>query len=253
MIQIESVNDKGEGEVTSLSSTYLHLGAVLSRGLFFFAGLVSKKTSLSSSLDIPLSKPSMVFPAEKATLPLADYSCANITLGIQEALPHSFIHGNIEQAVPDVHIGEGATPDNLPHDEVPGVPDTDGSCTPPGNDTKEVATSSELRDCEMSSVKKEESEARAALNAKVVQTSVDKKASAPWHSSMEVGSEKAPKVEDAEEGTIAVDTGALQLDSDGKLNFFLIDAYEEAFGANPGTIFLFGKVMAHLSQSYKFI
>ena len=39
-----------------------------------------------------------------------------------------------------------------------------------------------------------------------------------------------------------LDAGTLPLDSEGKLDFFLIDAYEEAFCANPGTLFLFGKV-----------
>ncbi|OAY65117.1 DNA polymerase alpha catalytic subunit [Ananas comosus] len=34
------------------------------------------------------------------------------------------------------------------------------------------------------------------------------------------------------------------LDSDGSLPFYIIDAYEEAFGANPGTLYLFGKVKA---------
>ena len=34
-----------------------------------------------------------------------------------------------------------------------------------------------------------------------------------------------------------------ELDSDGSLPFYMIDAYEEIHGANMGTLYLFGKVL----------
>lgn len=40
------------------------------------------------------------------------------------------------------------------------------------------------------------------------------------------------------------DKSDFELDSDGSLPFYLIDAYEETHGANMGTIYLFGKVKA---------
>lgn len=47
----------------------------------------------------------------------------------------------------------------------------------------------------------------------------------------------------AVEGSEVEEKSEFELDSDGSLNFYLIDAHEESFGANAGTIYLFGKVL----------
>jgi DNA polymerase alpha subunit A len=41
------------------------------------------------------------------------------------------------------------------------------------------------------------------------------------------------------------DGNSLPLDAEGRLPFFLIDAHEEPYEANPGTIYMFGKVCVH--------
>ncbi|XP_078447158.1 DNA-directed DNA polymerase [Wolffia australiana] len=46
------------------------------------------------------------------------------------------------------------------------------------------------------------------------------------------------------EGAEIDEKSEFELGPDGSLNFYLIDAHEESFGANAGTIYLFGKVKA---------
>jgi hypothetical protein len=52
------------------------------------------------------------------------------------------------------------------------------------------------------------------------------------------------KEEHLRDGVIC-DGSSLPLDAEGRLPFFLIDAHEEPYEANPGTIYLFGKVCVH--------
>ena len=41
------------------------------------------------------------------------------------------------------------------------------------------------------------------------------------------------------------DDNSLPLDAEGRFSFFLIDSHEEPYRANPGTIYMFGKVCVH--------
>ncbi|BBN16162.1 DNA polymerase alpha subunit A [Marchantia polymorpha subsp. ruderalis] len=89
-------------------------------------------------------------------------------------------------------------------------------------------------------------ESKIRLNAKIVERPQTMEgASAAWHSIRDGSSEKVAnavmKKETADENLELV-SGALPLDAEGKLSFYFLDAYEEAFGANPGTVYLFGKV-----------
>jgi DNA polymerase alpha subunit A len=52
------------------------------------------------------------------------------------------------------------------------------------------------------------------------------------------------KEEHLRDGVIC-DGSSLPLDAEGRLPFFLIDAHEEPYEANPGTIYMFGKVCVH--------
>eukprot|EP00899_Mesostigma_viride_P010487 jgi/Mesvir1/1943/Mv22962-RA.2 len=53
-----------------------------------------------------------------------------------------------------------------------------------------------------------------------------------------------PGVSAAYDGITPADGGELALDTQGRLLFYCLDAYEEGFGAQPGTLFLFGKIAA---------
>lgn len=50
---------------------------------------------------------------------------------------------------------------------------------------------------------------------------------------------------EAQPEAVWTDDGSLPLDSQGQLPFFLLDAHEEI--ATPGTVYLFGKVTAHVA------
>ena len=105
-------------------------------------------------------------------------------------------------------------------------------------DNGHISADCEMKDVVNTTVKVEGCETRVGLNAKVSENSLNNTAPTPWHASIEMGVRK----EETEDVSMPLDAGTLPLDSEGKLDFFLIDAYEEAFGANPGTLFLFGKV-----------
>mgnify|MGYP000662733727 FL=1 len=105
-------------------------------------------------------------------------------------------------------------------------------------DNGHISADCEMKDVVNTTVKVEGCETRVGLNAKVSENSLNNTAPTPWHASIEMGVRK----EETEDVSMPLDAGTLPLDSEGKLDFFLIYAYEEAFGANPGTLFLFGKV-----------
>jgi DNA polymerase alpha subunit A len=70
-------------------------------------------------------------------------------------------------------------------------------------------------------------------------------ATAGWKEAMgKVGTENGALLGSSSEGKTEFD-----LDADGSLRFFILDAYEEAFGASMGTIYLFGKVK--MGDTYK--
>jgi DNA polymerase alpha subunit A len=50
-------------------------------------------------------------------------------------------------------------------------------------------------------------------------------------------------VEEVKSGANCEEQSEFELDGDGSLPFYILDAHEEIFGANTGTIYLFGKVM----------
>ncbi|KAH7429421.1 hypothetical protein KP509_09G047200 [Ceratopteris richardii] len=132
---------------------------------------------------------------------------------------------------------------DVPHNEFSSIVDHEDSSLLPQDEAKDVMMpETETRDHAMESVKKEDAESKSGLNAKVMQSSTNVKASAPWHGSLEMGLEKKIKAEELAENNFVENPDGLPLDGDGRMNFFMLDAYEEAFGGNPGTIFLFGKV-----------
>ncbi|KAF8085461.1 hypothetical protein N665_0666s0009 [Sinapis alba] len=70
-------------------------------------------------------------------------------------------------------------------------------------------------------------------------------ATAGWKEAMgKGGTENGAPLSTNSEGQTEFD-----LDADGSLRFYILDAYEEAFGASMGTIYLFGKVK--LGDTYK--
>lgn len=101
----------------------------------------------------------------------------------------------------------------------------------------------------------EKPEAKPGLNAKIVENrQTGEEASAAWHSILEGGAQKnavnaVMKDEPAADENLESDNNALPVDADGNLPFYLVDAHEEEFGANPGTIYLFGKVFDAEYQS----
>lgn len=92
-----------------------------------------------------------------------------------------------------------------------------------------------------------QSEAKAESEVKEVYTlnaTVDTKekdsalsATAGWKEAMGKGGTDGASLSSNSEGQSEFD-----LDADGSLRFYILDAYEEAFGASMGTIYLFGKV-----------
>ena len=80
----------------------------------------------------------MVTTSERAALSSPNCSCASITSTKKRMQSHSFLHGNIEQAIQDVRVGEGGPSNNLSHNEDWVVPNTNGTCTPRRNDGTEI-------------------------------------------------------------------------------------------------------------------
>ena len=82
-----------------------------------------------------------------------------------------------------------------------------------------------------------------ALNAKVQvkEEGSESSATADWKAvcvDSKLGASEVTEIDEKSE---------FELDSDGSLNFYLIDVHEESFGANAGTVYLFGKVFVMLS------
>jgi len=88
------------------------------------------------------------------------------------------------------------------------------------------------------------------LNAKITKVEdTGKGATAAWHAISKGvtrnGAAADVKEEDNATDRVTSDGSSLPLNAEGRLPFFLIDAHEEPYGANPGTIYLFGKVCVH--------
>lgn len=84
------------------------------------------------------------------------------------------------------------------------------------------------------------------LNAKITKVEdTGKGATAAWHAISKGGTGNGAaaqsKREDDVNDKIASD-GSLPLNAEGRLPFFFIDAHEEPYGGNPGTVYMFGKV-----------
>ncbi|KAI5077505.1 hypothetical protein GOP47_0007329 [Adiantum capillus-veneris] len=204
-------------------------------------GLGTRRTvssSLTSPTEMqPQSSQSLAFTAQKPSSTSAEETTAINTLSNQDAPSKEMFPVSSKRFAQNMSSVEEA----VAQDDDLSLPDTNGGCIPVHDSKEKVDPGMQSRDHEIAFVTKEESETKVGLNAKISQSSLDVKAPAPWHSLMEVKPEKV-EAEETQEGSVAEGSDALQLDSDGKLNFFMIDAYEEAFGANPGTVFLFGKV-----------
>ncbi|CAA6668372.1 unnamed protein product [Spirodela intermedia] len=115
--------------------------------------------------------------------------------------------------------------------------------------SKNFPENDDLRDANILEVKLEpevKSEKVFAFNAKI---QVEKDGNTPsatagWKAVCEGDNGSVDCRTGAVEGTEVEEKSEFELDSDGSLNFYLIDAHEESFGANAGTIYLFGKVKA---------
>lgn len=83
---------------------------------------------------------------------------------------------------------------------------------------------------------------KCVLNALIGCENSSGKATADWQAVWQGGDEKMAKLEETDDRSTSEDVNDLPLESDGALLFYLVDAYEEAYGAHPGTIYLFGKV-----------
>ncbi|KAL5099247.1 hypothetical protein RYX36_003574 [Vicia faba] len=110
-------------------------------------------------------------------------------------------------------------------------------CPSPSNGNLVEEKVAEVKEAEMEvkpAVKKE----GFVLNAKVTEEVVDPKlcATAGWQAARNSGGEI--KVADSNNQQ----QSELKLEPEGSLPFYMIDAYEEYYGANMGTLYLFGKV-----------
>lgn len=87
-------------------------------------------------------------------------------------------------------------------------------------------------------------ESGSILNAKISEEERDPalSAAAGWK---EVRSGGGGGVMEEVESGASVEQSEFEVDRDGSLPFYIIDAHEEIFGANIGTIYLFGKVMCN--------
>ncbi|CAK7337695.1 unnamed protein product [Dovyalis caffra] len=92
---------------------------------------------------------------------------------------------------------------------------------------------------------------KGTLNAKISKDERDPalSATAGWKEVMsgtnEVGAGGGAGVaEEVKSGASCEEQSEFDLDGDGSLPFYILDAYEEIFGANMGTLYLFGKVKA---------
>eukprot|EP01018_Ginkgo_biloba_P019746 Gb_26055 [translate_table: standard] len=101
-----------------------------------------------------------------------------------------------------------------------------------------------LADGELKAKAENHDKEKYVLNAKIgCENNLFSKATADWQAVWQDGEEKEAKSEQTVGNKlVSEDENSLPLESDGSLLFYLIDAYEEAYGAHPGTIYLFGKV-----------
>ena len=95
-------------------------------------------------------------------------------------------------------------------------------------------------------LKLEKAAAPTVLNAKISKVEdTGKGATAAWHAISKGVTENSSsadvKKEEDLNDRVACDGSSLPLDAEGRLPFFLIDAHEEPYGGNPGTIYMFGK------------
>lgn len=97
--------------------------------------------------------------------------------------------------------------------------------------------------------KPEKEQMPLVLNAKITKVEDHGKgATAAWHaiSKSTTGNKTAidTRKEEVLKDNVVLDGNSLPVNAEGRLNFYLIDAHEEPYGANPGTLYLFGKVCA---------
>lgn len=96
-------------------------------------------------------------------------------------------------------------------------------------------------------MKPEKKAETVVLNAKISKVEdTGKGAMAAWHaiSKGTAGNKSVVDIKKEEELTdqVICDGNSLPLDAESRLPFFLLDAHEEPYGANPGIIYMFGKV-----------
>lgn len=97
--------------------------------------------------------------------------------------------------------------------------------------------------------KPEKEQMPLVLNAKITKVEDHGKgATAAWHaiskSTTRNKTETDTRKEEVLKDNVVLDGNSLPVNAEGRLNFYLIDAHEEPYGANPGTLYLFGKVCA---------
>lgn len=84
-----------------------------------------------------------------------------------------------------------------------------------------------------------------AFNAKIKEEKVQSfSAAAEWKTINDAGKGNGAECKPAERSSVMEtdEKPEFVLETDGSLPFYILDAYEEMYGANPGTIYLFGKV-----------
>eukprot|EP00897_Mesotaenium_endlicherianum_P001393 jgi/Mesen1/1281/ME000013S00772 len=83
---------------------------------------------------------------------------------------------------------------------------------------------------------------KAGFNAKIKVKAVTESAVAAWQEVSQGPAQVADSKVEEGAGQLTLDERSLPLDADKKLPFFFVDAYEDAMGGAPGTVYLFGKV-----------
>lgn len=77
---------------------------------------------------------------------------------------------------------------------------------------------------------------------------------ADWQAVRSVGNGSVGSgTEEVKSGSSCEEQSDFELEADGSLPFYIIDVHEEVFGANMGTLYLFGKVYVMILKYKKYL
>ncbi|XP_054824492.1 DNA polymerase alpha catalytic subunit isoform X2 [Prosopis cineraria] len=113
--------------------------------------------------------------------------------------------------------------------------------TPSGPTNGDVTEEKMLKDVEVEAKQTIEKEV-FPLNAKVKEEDPALSATAGWQAARSGGDVNAADSKVADEALNSEENSQFNLEADGSLPFYILDAHEEFYGANTGTLYLFGKV-----------